>query len=254
MGSDSYHAGTIRVEKRFANGNSLLTTYTRSRLRDRLIFLNPSDPVLEDRVSPDDRPNRVTVGGIFALPFGSGRRWGSDWKGLAQGVLGGWTMSATYQYQTGFPLTWGVGTGIVNATNLYYDPTKDPRDLKSNIGESVPCGVSGLDCPAWDTGGFYLPGGSPADAAIQLGNNVRYFPSTLPDVRTHDLHLLDVGLYKNFSLPKDIGLQIRIEAINALNYTVLWNPNQDPRATAFGIINQDRNNPRDIQLGVRVSF
>ena len=57
-----------------------------------------------------------------------------------------------------------------------------------------------------------------------MGNNVRYFPSTLPDVRTHDLHLLDLGLYKTFTLPRDIDLQIRVEAINALNYTVLWNP------------------------------
>lgn len=49
-------------------------------------------------------------------------------------------------------------------------------------------------------------------------------------------------------------LQIRIEAINALNYTVLWNPNVDPRNATFGFINQDRNNPRDIQIGARFSF
>jgi hypothetical protein len=39
-----------------------------------------------------------------------------------------------------------------------------------------------------------------ADPRIQLANNVRYFPSTLPDVRTHQLHLMDLGLFKNFSL------------------------------------------------------
>ena len=49
-------------------------------------------------------------------------------------------------------------------------------------------------------------------------------------------------------------LQIRIEAINALNYTVLWNPDQNPRNSTFAIVNQDRNNPRDIQLGGRVTF
>lgn len=49
-------------------------------------------------------------------------------------------------------------------------------------------------------------------------------------------------------------LQIRVEAINALNYTVLWNPNVDPRNATFGFINQDRNNPRDIQIGARFSF
>ena len=95
-----------------------------------------------------------------------------------------------------------------------------------------------------------------ADPRIQLGNNVRYFPSTLPHVRSDNLHLFDFGLYKNFELPRKMRLQVRIEVINALNYTVLWNPGIDPRATngLFGIVNQDRNNPRDIQIGVRVTF
>ena len=37
-------------------------------------------------------------------------------------------------------------------------------------------------------------------------------------------------------------LQFRLEAINALNYTVLWNPDTNPRNATFGFINQDRNN------------
>jgi carboxypeptidase family protein/TonB-dependent receptor-like protein len=248
-GSDLYDAGSIRIEKRFSNGNSLLATYTRSRARDKLGYLNPSDPnaQLEDRVSPNDRPNRVSVGATFAFPFGHGRKWGSDWSGALDAILGGWWMSGTYQYQTGFPLTW---TG-----NIYYDPTRNPLDLKSNIGEKTDRGIAGLDYPAWDTSGFYIAGGTGAsDARINVGNNVRYFPSTLPDVRTHDLHLMDVGLYKDFNLPRDVVLQVRIEAINALNYTVLWNPTVNPRQASFGLVTQDRNNPRDIQLAVRLTF
>ena len=61
---------------------------------------------------------------------------------------------------------------------------------------------------------------------------------------------------KSFTLPGHATMQIRIEFINALNYTVLWNPGVDPRANTglFGIVNQDRNNPRDIQLGIRFTF
>jgi hypothetical protein len=247
VGSDRYDAGTIRLDKRFANGNSLTASYTRSRTRDRLNFLNAADTELEDRISPNDRPNRIAVAGVLRLPFGQGRKWGSDWGGALEAMLGGWQVSGSYQYQTGFPLTWN--------SNVYYDPTRDPRDLRSNIGESVSCGIAGLDCPAWDTSGFFIPGGTgAADPRIQMGQNVRTFPSTLPDVRTHDLHLLDVGLYKTFGLPKDVDLQLRVEAINALNYTVLWNPNLDPRNASFGLVNQDRNNPRDIQIGARLSF
>jgi hypothetical protein len=247
-GSDHYQAGTILLEKRFTGHNSLVTSYTRSHESDKLNYLNPADGNLESRVSPNDRPNRFTLGGILDLPWGHGQRYGSNWNGLMDAVLGGWSVSAAYQWQSGFPLTWG--------TNIYYDPARDPKDLKSNIGGSCPGGgKAGLDCPAWDISGFYVPGGTGrTDTRIQLGNNVRYFPSTLPNVRTANLNLLDFGLYKTFGLSRGMNLQIRIEAINALNYTVLWNPDQNPRNATFGFVNQDRNNPRDIQLGARVTF
>jgi len=247
-GSDSYNAASLRVEKRFHGGNSLVATYTRSETRDKLNFLNPADGILEDRVSPNDRPHRATLGGTFALPFGNGRRFGKDWGGFQQAVLGGWSVSATYQYQTGFPLTWN--------TSLYYDPTRDPKDLRGHIGGNCPNGgTAGLDCAAWDTSGFYIPGGTGrTDPRIQMGNNVRTFPSTLPHVRTDDLHLMDIGVYKTFAVTRAVDLQVRVEFINALNYTVLWNPNLDPRNANFGLVNQDRNNPRDVQLGARLTF
>lgn len=247
-GSDHYQAGTILIEKRFTGHNSLIASYTRSRETDRLNFLNAADGTLENRISPNDRPNRATLGAVVDLPFGRGQKWGSGWNGLTDAVLGGWSVSAAYQYQSGFPLTWN--------TNVYYDPARDPRDLHSNIGGTCPGGgKAGLDCPGWDTSGFYVAGGTGrTDTRIQLANNVRYFPSTLPHVRTANLNLLDFGLYKTFAIARGTSLQIRIEAINALNYTVLWNPDQNPRNSTFGIVNQDRNNPRDIQLGARVTF
>lgn len=246
VGSDEYKAGSLRVEKRFNSGRSILATYTRSQLRDKLNYLNPQDGVLEDRISPNDRPDRATLGGTFALPFGRDQHWGANWGGVPQALLGGWQVSATYEYQSGFPLVWG--------TNIYYDPNRNPKDLHSNIGKHVSCGIAGLDCPAWDTSGFYIDSTGRTDPRIVLGNNVRYFPSTLPHVRTEPLHLMDIGIYKTFGITRGMSLQVRAEVINALNYTVLWNPNQDPRNAQFGIVNQDRNNPRDVQLGARLSF
>jgi Carboxypeptidase regulatory-like domain/TonB dependent receptor len=256
VGSDEYNAGSIRIEKRFRQGSSLLATYTRSRTTDKLNLLNPSSGELEDRISPNDRPHRATLGGILDLPFGRGHRIGGNWNGLLEGIFGGWSLSATYQYQTGFPLTWN--------TSLYYNG--DPKDLRAHIGGKCPDGgKAGLDCAAWDISGFYVPEGVPGapancpfpcrtDQRIQMGHNVRYFPSTLPHVRTDDLHLLDVGLYKTFRVPGGVALQIRIESINALNYTVLWAPDQNPRNPTFGMVTTDRNNPRDIQLGAKLTF
>ncbi len=259
-GSDSYHGGTVQLQKRFANGNSITSQYTYSRSRDELNFLNPSDGVLEDRVAPNDRPHRFSIGAVMQLPFGRQQTWGHDWNGVVDAFLGGWQLSSTYQYQSGSPLTWG---------NVYYDSAcGDPKDLESYIGRKVSGGTAGLigDAPAWDLSCFYFhdaavqtngvddPAKQRADQRISMGNTYRYFPSTLPGVRTHQLHLLDFGLTKNFALPRGMRLQVRMEAINGLNYTVLWNPNVTPSNANFGYINQERNNPRDLQLGLRLTF
>jgi Carboxypeptidase regulatory-like domain len=261
-GTDSYKSGTIQLSKRFKGGNSLTLQYTHSSTRDKLNFLNPADGILEDRVSPNDRPNRFSIGTSLRLPFGREERYAKNWNKALDAVLGGWQLSATYQYQSGFPLTFG---------NVYWDSScGDPKSLTSHIGEKVSGGIAGLDVPAWDLSCFYFH-----DAAVQTNgvdditkqradtrinmatsNTLRYFPSTLPNVRTDNLHLMDFSVSKNFSLPHQMKLQVRFEAINALNYTVLWNPGVAPTANTglFGIVNQDRNNPRDIQIGFRLTF
>jgi hypothetical protein len=257
-GSDSYNAGSVQLERRFHSGSSFTMQYTRSRLRDQLKYLNPADGILEERVSPNDRPNRFSIASSVLLPFGRSQRWGNDWNGAVDAVLGGWQVSGTYQMQSGFPLTWNL---------TYYDPAcGNPTSLVSNIGKTVNGKIAGLDVPAWDISCFYFhdapvqtngvdnPNLQRADPRIQLLNNVRTFPSTLPDVRTHRLHLMDIGLFKNFALQKGMSLQVRLEWINALNYTVLWNPDVNPRNTTFGFVNQDRNNPRDMQIGLRLTF
>ena len=258
-GTDRYHGGTVQLQKRFANGNSLTTQYTRSSSRDKLNYLNPQDGTLEDRISPNDRPHRFSIGTVMRLPFGRNQRWGHEWNTVTDILLGGWQASTTYQYQSGAPLVWG--------SSLYYSEScGDPKSLKSNIGKEVAGGVAGLDVPGWDISCFYFddaavqtngvvnPALQRSDTRISMGNAVRYFPSTLPNVRTDDLHLLDFGISKNFELPRGARLQVRFEAINALDYTVLWNPNITPTNANFGFINQDRNNPRDWQIGLRFTF
>jgi hypothetical protein len=61
-GTDRYWGATGQVQKNFRGGSSLTAQYTRSSTHDKLNYLNPADPVLEDRISPNDRPNRFSTG------------------------------------------------------------------------------------------------------------------------------------------------------------------------------------------------
>ena len=241
----------------------IMSSYTWSRFREKVAPLNPWDE-LEDRLSPVDRPHRFTFASVVELPFGQGRKFGTDWGAVLDGFLGGWQFAAKYEWQTGQPLTW--------ANNTYYDPgCGDPSSLTSTWGDAAGGQLYGVDVPIFDTSCFYtLNGQQFRNAAgavltntapeIQLGAaNVRRFPTTLENVRFMNHHLLDLGLTKNFQISR-ARLQVRIEALNATNYTLfgVGNVSLAPTNASFGkLTNIDSSTvmkPRDIQLGLRVTF
>jgi hypothetical protein len=263
-GSNTYNGLVLRADKRFTNGLMVMTTYTFSKMREQVAPLNPWEG-LEDRVGQYDRPHRFTFATVIELPFGTGRRFGRDWNGALDAVLGGWQLGTKYEWQMGQPMVFN--------NNTYYDPgCGDPKNIKSNWGTNAQGQKLGVDVPMLDTSCFYtLNGQAFKNAAgqvvtntateISLGNaNIRTFPTTLPDFRFQNQQLLDAGLTKNFQLGSRVRLQVRIEALNATNFTLFNSGNLELRPTnaSFGkISNIDSSTvikPRDIQLGARVTF
>lgn len=266
-GSNRYNGGYIRLEKRFTHGFMLSTSYTYSQFREKTAPLNPWGP-LQDRVSPVDRPHRITVATVAELPFGKGRKWGSDWSGMVDALLGGWQLAGRFEWQTGQPLIWN---------DVYFDPgCGDPSEvLQSTWGHDSQGRKYGVDLPIIDTSCFYTFNGTQFRNAagnpvtfqapeIQRGvANMRTFPSTIDSVRFQNHHILDIGLTKNFTLGSRVKLQIRAEALNATNYTIFGFGNIQagnllPTQANFGVLtNLDSSTvirPRDIQLGAKITF
>jgi hypothetical protein len=73
-------------------------------------------------------------------------------------------------------------------------------------------------------------------------------------------HLLDFGMTKNFQVGSQVRVQVRIEALNATNYTLFSSGNvtlTSNQATFMMLNNIDSSTvmkPRDIQIGARVTF
>src|SRR5438132_1595163 len=124
LGVSNYHAGVLRVERRFAHGFNVLSTYTWSK------FLNNTDEgganigdpgVYSDFYnrsrdygpSANDIRQRATFSSVWELPIGTGRRWISS--GWLAPIVGNWSLGMLGTLQSGPPFTVTTQTNSTNA-------------------------------------------------------------------------------------------------------------------------------------------
>ncbi len=112
-GSSSFDSAQFRLSRRFNGGYMIDTAYTWSNFKEQVTKLNDSDTDYEERYQDTHLPHRLVVNGIWELPFGKGRHFASDANALVNGIIGNWSVSAIWNWQSGRPnLTMG---------NVYYD-------------------------------------------------------------------------------------------------------------------------------------
>ncbi len=243
-GSSSYESAQFRLEKRFTQGYSFLTTYTLSRFEEQTFALNGVDGpagIYEKRRSDVDVPHRVVVNGIFELPFGRGRKFGSSWNKALDLIAGGWNVSAIYQWQSGRPLTIG---------NVYYNG--DINGLTTSYSTDT------VGQPVFDTSGFYFSDIPETqrrnDPRIQLAQNYRTLPSRPTNLRAQALNYMDMSIVKRFEITSRVRAQLHLEIYNALDQVFFNNPNLDPTNANFGIVTSQNNLPQNLQIGFRLFF
>jgi hypothetical protein len=249
VGRSNYNSLQVRLEKRFSGGYTLLAGYTWSKLIEQTTFLNDTDTQPEKRISPNDVTHRVVASGVWELPFGRGRKWGTNWPRIAEEVAGGWQVEAIYSAQSGFP--------IGDLGNLVF--FGDPSTLRTNISSST------VD-NAFPTSGFYFtdaavqtngvpdPKKQRSDGRIKLESNIRTFPSRLSGFRGHALNNWDLSFIKKFLITEPVRLQFRGEAFNLFNHPFFRDPNTDPTSASFGKITGQSNTGRYLQLGLKLTF
>lgn len=236
-GTNRYNSLQLQGQKRFSRSFSLTASYTYSKLKEKVSYLNASDPELEERFSTDDRPHRITFAGVYELPFGRGRALGREMNRLADALVGGWQLNGTFEWQSGEPFLFGE--------NFYY--AGDISQLTSKVGQYDAQGRRyGVDIPAFDTAGWVeLP-----------STGLRNVPSTLPRLRNQPFKSVNLSMSKSFRFGERTRLQFRAEALNALNYVYFGDMNLADGSTNanFGRVSSQRNLPRDIQLGLKFTF
>jgi hypothetical protein len=241
VGDSIYHAFTLRLDKRFAQGALFQASYTVSKnisnVPERFIgrnanFIDPNDLSRSRSISENDRPQRLVINYVYELPFGQGKRWlGNGWAGR---VLGSWQVSGITVFQSGLPLIIS-GACSTNLQGIGCTPVR----LKDPV---VPEGEKTLD--RWfDPTAFALA------PAFSMGNN----PRTEPNLRGPGTRNFDIGVYRNQRIKETIKLQIGADFQNAFNTPQLNDP-----VTSIGDANFGRiiggGNQRQIQIRVRISY
>ena len=249
--ASSYNSIAARVERRFSNGVSFLSTYTWSRNFDGSYETsspsggsNPGPQNIYDLKSEWGRsfidvPNRFTLAGSYVLSVGRGKRFLND-AGRWNYAIGDWQLSAVTYYENGFPLdiTQNNQNGLIGAAVQ-----------RPNINPSVSGKTSGSLYSRVD--GYINPKAFTAVGEFQFGNEPKASTLRGPGPGAGNW---DATLIKTVAIRDRVNFAFRAEAQNIFNHPWFALPNTTLGSSTFGQITSDYNSPRKIQLGGRITF
>jgi hypothetical protein len=169
---------------------------------------------------------------MYDLPFGRSRRFLSGAGGVMDWIVGGWSFQGVARLQSGRLIDFG---------NLFY---------YGNDYHDIVLPRTQRDRAHWfNTDNF--------ERSSSKGPNSyhrRVFPTRFDFLRADYMNQLDMSLMREFSLAAHTKLQLRVDAINALN-NVQWDrPNTSPTSSSFGVVTQQWNTPRWVQVQGRFTF
>ena len=230
-GWSKYHGLQTKFEKRYAKGVSLLAAYTWSRTRGlEGGYQDYTNIAAEVGPTSTDRPHHFVGSGVYELPFGRDRSIGSEWGGLANAVLGGWSVSPILTVTAGAPLNLTVNGNPSNSSGT---------DRPNVVGEWE------LDDPSADM--WFNTSAFVANAPYTFGNASKNL------IRGPGYFNLDISIQKSFRVSNGVTADIRFESFNLTNAVNYGNPNTTVGDVNFGRISS-AGAARQSQIAVKLLF
>jgi hypothetical protein len=208
--------------------------------------------------------DQFTASVLYQLPFGKGKKFGSNWSGATNGIFGGWEAQVIERAISGFPLfivnsangsganfQWNGST--LNRPNIVGDPNR-PGPVAANPGCVAPSQIHVAG------GAWFNPCAFVAAPTGELGDAPRAPVSGPNYINT------DFSLIKHIAVTERTRLDFRAEFFNLWNHPHLYLPGspgvsnmQDISAPgSFGIANATVNNlagdSRVIQFALKLLF
>jgi len=254
VGKTHYNSLQVKAEtKTPKHGLYALLAYTYSKTYDNGLsdglgselsapyFPLPNWQNLDWSLSQINLNHSFTGSVIYDLPFGHGKQFGSDWNTVTNTILGNYQVTLIERVSSGFPVPLidsnnqsGVSFNTGGNSNNYNRP------------DQVSC--SGVYNASHAARQWINPGCFAAAMPGELGDAARV-PVVGPDFVNSDFSLI-----KQFELPREMGLNFRAEFFNLFNHPQFGSPIADINQTAFGAVTSTVNNPRLVQLALKLTF
>ncbi len=261
-GTMNYDSLQVSARKRYSAGIDFNLAYTFSKsLEDALGFFGAGGVNSEGAYWQNannrhanygqaawDARHNLTFSSNMELPFGKGRKYGSNMNRAVETVLGGWSVGYVMQGRTGFPIT------ISTTGQSQQSPrgTQRPNYLRTlvvdnrSIQKWFGTGTSAIECAQG------TDNGSCAYQRPALGT---FGSASIGTERAPAFFNADVSVSKSFNIKEGHNLQFRAEAYNLANMTMFNPPSRDVSSpSTFGLISGQANNPRNIQLALKYIF
>jgi hypothetical protein len=266
VGKTHYNSLQIKAETKTERyGLYGLVAYTYSRTYDNGLsdglgselsapyFPLPNWQNLDWSLSQINLDNSFSGSVIYDLPFGKGRMFGSTWSPVTNTLLGGYRVTLIERISSGFPVPLIDSDNQAGQGFNYFENGGDDNNYNR------PNQVSGCNPYAANHGQHQWINAAcfTAPPAGELGDAARV-PVSGPDFVNSDFSVI-----KQFPLPREMGLNFRAEFFNLFNHPQFGLPVNDLNygspppgsvSPSFGSVNSTVNNPRLVQLALKLSF
>jgi len=221
-GADKYNALQVSLQKRSGGGLTYLVSYTLSRYLTNTDSgfstfnfrgLNPANPGAEWSVGNNDQTHVLTIGGVYELPIGPGKKYLNHGGTAMKNLTGGWKLSIVNYYESGTPLRVLACLDQFNCDPLIGNifVGNRPNLVSPNFNFNWTNYYKGQ--PLFNTSAFAGPGDWTLGNSAPLYNGIRA-PAYYDE---------DMSLTKRLFFNERFGGELTIQFFNVLNRMLLNN-------------------------------